>query len=341
MFTSPAGKIISLLLLLFMSSCAPHHAKEEAHSTSFTHFPDAYPYTVVSTTAMISDLVRNIAGPYVNVQQIIPNGIDPHTYIPSRSDIVKIDSADLIVYNGLHLEGSLNNALARLSRKKNIISIAATLDKENFFLDSENLTDPHIWMDVSMWMQAAIALTELFSQFDEPHRDYYYLKLEHYSALLNDLHEYVYTLLQSVPEHSRILITSHDAFQYFASAYDFLVYGIQGISTVSEASLNYINFLVSHIIERRVPMVFVETSVSPKYIRVLIEGVQSHGVSLGNGGALYADAMGEEGSYEGSYIGMMDYNARTITRSLHGNVPYKNFFDYRSQKYEEAKSREN
>ncbi len=298
-------------------SCVPQYKqKADVHSTELSQLSLSYPFSVVATTAMIADVVKNIVGNKAEVIQIIPNGLDPHTYIPSRTDIVRISQADIIVYNGLHLEGSLNNALARLSDKKNIISMAELLERVDFFVDEQKKTDPHIWMNVSIWNQAVEHLGNIFATIDPKNKDFYVHNQREYSYKLIQLHTYINNMLQTIPEKSRILITSHDAFQYFAEGYQFTVYGIQGISTTSEASLLYINFLVSLIIEKEVSAVFVETSISPKYIQVLIEGVESNGKNVKNGGSLYADAMGNIHTYEGTYIGMMDFNAKNNNSSF-------------------------
>ncbi len=319
--------LLSLLVFTMLGSCSIQSEKEETHSRVLAYTVSSYPYSVVCTTGMICDLVKNLAGSYAQRTQIISNGIDPHTYIPSRSDIVNIADADIIFYNGLHLEGALGNVLVRLADRKNIVSLAASLDKEDLKNSTESTTDPHIWMDVSLWLQAAESIRVVLQAFDPTNHQYYEDNFKGYSLQLSKLHSYIYEMLQSIPEQSRVLFTSHDAFQYFAEAYDFTVYGIQGISTQSEASLHYINFLVSLILERGISTVFVESSVSPKYMQVLVEGVQSHGQYIENGGSLFADAMGAPNTYEGSYIGMMDYNARTITRSLQGTVPLLRFLD--------------
>ncbi len=313
-------------------SCIPQYKqKADVHSTELSQLSLSYPFSVVATTAMIADVVKNIVGDKAEVTQIIPNGLDPHTYIPSRTDIVRISQADIIVYNGLYLEGSLNNALARLSGKKNIISMAELLERVDFFVDKQKKTDPHIWMNVFIWNQAVEHLGDIFATIDPKNKDFYVRNQREYSYKLTRLHTYIYNMLQTIPEKSRILITSHDAFQYFSEGYQFTVYGIQGISTTSEASLLYINFLVSLIIEKEVSAVFVETSISSKYIQVLIEGVESNGKNVKNGGSLYADAMGNINTYEGTYIGMMDSNARTITAALGGTVLYTTFLEYMEQ----------
>ena len=320
--------IFGILYLSFVSCVPKHEKKSDVHSTDLSQMSLTYPFSVVSTTAMIADVTRVIVGDKAEVIQIIPNGLDPHTYIPSRTDIVRISQADIIIYNGLYLEGSLNNALARLSNKKNIISMAELLERKEFFVDAQKKTDPHIWMDVYLWNQAVEGLGTIFATIDPVNAKFYLNNQSMYSYKLLHLHKYIYNMLQTIPQKSRILITSHDAFQYFSDAYNFTVYGIQGISTTSEASLRYINFLVSLIIEKEVSAVFVETSISPKYVQVLIEGVESNGKRIKNGGSLYADAMGLLHTYEGTYIGMLDSNARKITQSLGGTVSYTSFLEY-------------
>jgi len=319
----PYGKSIGVLLaaigVLFTVSC-----KREKNQSEQTQLE--YPYKVGATVAMIADVVRNVAGDKADVSGIIGEGVDPHVYKPTSSDVKLLQASDIIFYSGLNLEGKMGDVLVRMATSgKPVIAVTETLlDDKKYVMSSEaKHYDPHVWMDVSGWMEATEVIGAALEKFDPENSEEYARNTEQYSARLSELHEYGKKAFATIPENSRVLVTAHDAFNYMGRAYDLEVRGIQGISTESEAGLKDINDLVDFLVERRIPAVFVETSVSQKNIRALIEGAKSKGHDVKIGGELFSDAMGETGTYEGTYIGMLDHNITTIVRALGGEAPAK------------------
>lgn len=286
--------------------------------------PSRYPYKIVTTVGMVTDIVRRVAGEKADVQGIIGEGVDPHLYKATRNDIAALQSADVIFYCGLMLEGKMTDALVRVARTgKPVFAVTERID-EKYLIEPPQFAghaDPHVWMDVSAWSQAVEAVAAALAEYDAAHADYYRRNAKTYGAELEKLHAYVQRVMASIPEKQRVLITAHDAFNYFGRAYGVRVKGIQGISTESEAGLDDINKLVSFIVETDVKAVFVETSVADKNVQALIEGVAARGRKITLGGTLYSDAMGPAGTYEGTYIGMIDHNATTIARALGGEAP--------------------
>src|SRR6056297_2760504 len=278
---------------------------------------------VVATTGMVADLVRAVGGDHVSVDQVIGAGVDPHLYQPSRDDVALVMSGDLVFYSGLMLEGKLADTLIRIGSDKPVVAVTENID-EAFLLQSDRAgghADPHVWMDVSAWSRCVDVVAGTLSEHDPARAEDYARHAKAYQAELAALHRYGLERLATVPKESRILITSHDAFHYFGKAYDLEVRGIQGVSTESEAGLQRINELVDLLVEKQIKAVFTESSVSDKNVMALIEGAASKGVVIDLGGVLFSDAMGARGTYEGTYIGMLDHNITTVTRSLGGEAP--------------------
>lgn len=277
---------------------------------------------VVATTGMIADAVARVGGDLVAVRALMGPGVDPHGYRQTRSDIVAMTRADLVLWHGLYLEAQMERFFADLGKKRRVVAVAERLD-QNLLLshaDYEGRFDPHVWMDPVIWSdvvaEIATALIAALPEQAETLR----ANAEAYQAELNALAKYAKDALAKVPQDARVLVTAHDAFSYFGKGYGFEVMGIQGISTASEAGLNRISELVNTLVRRDIRAVFVETSVSDRNMRALIEGAaaQGHGVTIG--GSLYSDAMGQAGTYEGTYIGMFDHNVTTIARALGADV---------------------
>ncbi len=272
---------------------------------------------------MVADLVRNIGGDRIELNQICGSGVDPHLYKATRDDVLALMNADIVFYSGLHLEGKMTDTLVKLAMTKPVIAVTDAVPKNLIRQASQtgDNPDPHMWMDVNAWSKCCQAVVDELSRFDEAFSETYKNNAENYIAQLDTLHEYGKKSLSSVPTTSRVLITSHDAFGYFGSAYGIEVLGVQGISTESEAGLQQINQLVSLIVDRKVSAVFVESSVSRKNIEALVEGARSRQHEVVIGGELFSDAMGIAGTYEGTYIGMLDHNITTVTRALGGQAP--------------------
>lgn len=288
----------------------------------------AIPYDITATTGMVTDIVRNVAGDRARVVGIIGEGVDPHLYVPTRSNVASLMDADVVFYSGLLLEGKMTDTLIRVATSGRPVYAVTELVDEASLLEPEEfsgLFDPHLWMDVSGWILAVRAVAGTLSEFDPVDAAGYTARADTYSTTLEQLHEYALQVLGSIPEQQRVLVTAHDAFNYFGHAYGLEVMGIQGVSTESEAGLDDINRLVETLVSRRIRAVFVETTVADRNVRALIEGAAAGGHSVVIGGELFSDAMGQAGTYEGTYIGMLDHNVTTVARSLGGQAPERGF----------------
>ncbi|MDQ3439335.1 MAG: zinc ABC transporter substrate-binding protein [Planctomycetota bacterium] len=320
-----AMTIICLAILgaLAMSACDRNSG---AGATPRHGGPPRYPYTVVTTVGMVRDIVQRVAGDKATVSGVIGSGVDPHLYKPTRSDVAALLGADVVFYSGLMLEGKMVDTFVKLSRDgKPVFAVTETIDESLLISPPEfaGHHDPHVWMDVSKWMKGIDAVAEALAKYDPANDSTYRANAKSYLAQLAKLHEYAITSIGSIPQKQRVLITAHDAFNYFGDAYKIDVRGIQGLSTESEAGLQDLNKLVQFIVDTDVKAVFVESSVAEKNVRALIEGAKARGKSVTIGGTLFSDAMGNEGSYEGTYVGMIDHNVTTITRALGGQAPEK------------------
>ena len=278
---------------------------------------------VVTTTAMIGDLVKNVAGEKAEVISLMGTGVDPHLYKASAGDVEKLAGADMIFYNGLHLEGKITDVLAQM-KKSGIftVGVAEGIDKSLLLSpeEYEGYYDPHIWFDVALWKKAAKVVKEAFSLYDPENAVIYKQNAESYLKELNLLQSYIQKKTALLRHERKVLITAHDAFNYFGRGYGFEVMGLQGISTDSEASVADIQNLSRVIAERKIPAVFVETSISPRYMHALRASVKARGFDVRIGGSLYSDSMGSPGTEEGSYIGMFRSNVDTIVESLSRSI---------------------
>jgi manganese/zinc/iron transport system substrate-binding protein len=283
-----------------------------------------YPYKVGTTVGMVADIVKQVAGDKSDVTNIIGTGVDPHLFNPTRSDVVVLLRSDIVFYAGLLLEGQLTDILVKISRKRPVYAVTELLKKSYLIQDaSTNHSDPHVWMDVRGWMKAVEVVAEALSEFDPANAGMYQENASGYLKELEKLDAYARTIIASIPDAQKIMVTAHDAFSYMGRAYGIEVMGIQGISTESEAGLKDINRIVDELARRKIPAVFVESSVSDKNVKALLEGAKSRGHEVIIGGELFSDAMGKAGSYEGTYIGMIDHNVTTIARALGGEAPRK------------------
>ncbi len=274
---------------------------------------------------MVADIVRNVGGGHVEVIQLMGAGVDPHLYKATRDDVELIMNADVVFYSGLMLEGKMIDTLVKIGRSKPVYAVTEGLDPQ-FLLEPEDFAghyDPHVWMDVSAWARCVAPVVEALSQLDPPHVAEYRENAERYRRQLEELDAYGLKSLATIPANRRVLITSHDAFNYFGRAYGLDVQGVQGISTESEAGLQRINALVDMIVDKKIKAVFVETSVPRKNVEAIVAGARSRGHDVVIGGALYSDAMGKGGTYEGTYVGMLDHNITLATRALGGEAPQR------------------
>ncbi len=278
----------------------------------------AAPLQVVASTGMIADTTRQIGGDLVEVRALMGPGVDPHAYRQTRSDIVAMTRADLVLWHGLYLEAQMEGFFEDLGRKRRVVAVADAMPEE-VLLGHEDYAgrfDPHVWMDPTLWVRIVGEITDALSQARPDGAATFAANAEAYKVTLDRLATYARDTLAKVPEDQRVLLSAHDAFGYFGRAYGFEVIGIQGISTESEAGLNRVSALVDLIVARKLKAVFVESSVSDRNIRALVEGAKAQGHSVTIGGELFSDAMGQDGTYEGTYIGMIDHNVTTIAAAL-------------------------
>ncbi|CAI9686906.1 Manganese-binding lipoprotein MntA [Elizabethkingia anophelis] len=273
------------------------------------------PY-IVTTTGMIADIVENITGDLAKVEAIMQPGVDPHLYKASQGDLKRIMDADYIFYNGLHLEGKMGEILEKQTHVKPVIALGDTISRGKIISVSENTYDPHIWFDVALWKEAAEITLKNLIRLNPENTAYYQKNANKYLKELDSLDQWVKAEIATIPENRRVLITAHDAFSYFGKAYGIEVRGLQGISTMSEIGLRDVTDLVDFIIKNDIPAVFVESSVSDKSLKAVVEGVNNKGKKLAIGGNLFSDAMGEKGTPEGTYVGMVKHNVTTIVTAL-------------------------
>lgn len=293
------------ILLSIFSSCSPSSKKEESHKL-----------TIVTTTGMIADAVTNIVGEHAEVISLMGPGVDPHLYKATQGDLQKLTEADIVFYNGLHLEGKMGEVLEKLARTKTVVAVGGEIPEARLRTVTNNIHDPHIWFNVDLWKEAVQVAAKTLISKDSVHANEYTSNATGYLAQLDSLHSSILEQVKEIPETQRVLITAHDAFGYFGDAYGVEVRGLQGISTVAEFGLKDVTELVDFIIERKIKAIFVETSVSEKSINAVIEGCQQQNWNVRIGGSLYSDAMGPAGTPEGTYIGMVSKNVDTIVSSL-------------------------
>jgi len=275
---------------------------------------------VVATTGIVGDLVRNVGGDRVEVVTLMGPGVGPHLYKASADDVVQLQRADIIFYNGLHLEAAMGEVLERMQSRSRTIAVTGGIPREALLPSDEydNQFDPHVWFDVMLWRQTVEYVRDVLIDLDPSHASIYRTNAESYGRQLDELHAYVQSQAALVPEDQRVLVTAHDAFRYFGRAYGFEVHGLQGISTVIEAGAADVQKLADFIVTRRIPAIFVETSVSQRTMAAVQSAVRARGFEVRIGGELFSDALGDPGTPEGEYIGMVRHNIDTIVTSLRG-----------------------
>ncbi|WP_246727903.1 zinc ABC transporter substrate-binding protein [Chelativorans sp. Marseille-P2723] len=278
---------------------------------------------IVATTGMIADAAHQVGGERVEVRGLMGPGVDPHAYRQTRTDILAMMRADLVLWHGLYLEAQMESFLRGLEARRRVVALAEFIPPELLIAHDtyKDHYDPHIWMDPELWQKVVGAVRDVLIEEWPEHEAEFRANAEKHLAQIAEMSAYAKQVLATVPEGGRALVTAHDAFNYFARAYDFEVLGVQGISTESEAGLNRISELVDVLVQREISAVFVESSVSDRNIRALVEGAAARGHKVEVGGQLFSDAMGRGGTYEGTYIGMIDHNVTTIARALGGEAP--------------------
>lgn len=274
---------------------------------------------VVATTTMIADLITNAGKGRVLVESLMGPGIDPHSYEPRESDVSRLMDADVVFYNGIHLEGKMSDLFQESSKKKHVFAIADGLMPSDIRNEIQtNTPDPHIWFDVQLWIKCLEFVTAKLTEIDPENSSIYNANKLNYLATLNELHQYVKQQSEKIPVAQRVLVTAHDAFGYFGNAYGFQVRGVQGINTVAEANSGEIGSLATFMVKNKVRAFFVESSVPRKNLEKLKEvaALLDPKFMLSTGGELYSDALGPKNSPAGTYEGMVKHNIETIVKAL-------------------------
>jgi len=303
--------ILLMMLMLLVTACGG------AGATAAT--TDG-PLQIVTTTSMITDITSVVGGDQVAVTGLMGAGIDPHLYVASEGDMELLQNAEVIFYNGLLLEAQMAEILEQLGERKTVVAVAGTIDEQQLlpWAQYADEFDPHVWFDVSLWMKAVETVRDTLVEVDAANADVYQANAANYLEELAQLDAYVKEQAERVPAEQRILVTAHDAFHYFGRAYGFDVRGLQGISTASEAGTADVQALADFIAEKQLKAIFVESSVPVRNIEALQAAVEARGFTVAIGGELFSDAMGDPGTPEGTYGGMVRHNIDTIVGALLG-----------------------
>jgi manganese/zinc/iron transport system substrate-binding protein len=274
----------------------------------------------VATTGMVGDVVARVGGRRVQVETLMGPGVDPHVYKASEGDVRRLEAADVIFFSGLHLEAKMADVLERIGERRRTVEVTDGIPRRLLHRppEFEGSYDPHVWFDIGLWRRAVREVRDALAEADPAHAGLYRANAAAYESELEALDAYVRRQAARVPAPRRVVITAHDAFGYFGAAYGFEVRGLQGISTAAEAGTRDVQELASFIAERRIPAIFVESSVSPRTIEAVREAVQARGFDVAIGGSLFSDALGSEGTAEGTYAGMVRHNVDTIVEALLG-----------------------
>ena len=320
----PIGKgLLAAVLLLAAAGCGSGGGSGGAGETGSGSVsggaePAGRPIRVVTTIAQIAEPISVIGGDRVDVRSLMGPGVDPHLYTPTHGDISLLEKADVIFYNGLHLEANMLRAFREIGRTRPVMAIAETIGEDRLLKDETGAVDPHVWFDFPLWKDALDAAVEKLKErspedaaFFEENKRAYFREMD---ALFDEAKE----RMGRIPEEQRVLVTAHDAFGYFGRLYGLRVVGLQGLSTEDEVGLTDIEDTIELLLQYRVPAVFVESSVNPDAILAVIEGAKSRGLDVKLGGELFSDAMGAAGTEEGTYLGMYRHNVRAIADALGG-----------------------
>ncbi|MGM0751186.1 MAG: metal ABC transporter solute-binding protein, Zn/Mn family [Bacillota bacterium] len=301
------GMIIILSAGLILAGCG-----------ATTSGPSSDKLVVTTTIGQIGDAVENIGGEHVEVHSLMGPGVDPHLYKAKQSDIGKLQEADIIFYSGLHLEGKMLEIFEKMNKEKPTYAIADSIPKDKLRKDQADntATDPHVWFDIDLWKIALEQVRDGLIEKDPENKEDYIRNTEKYFEELDELKAYATEEMAKIPEEQRVLVTAHDAFNYFGAKYDLQVMGLQGLSTDAEYGLADVQSLVNTLVDRNIKAVFVESSISEKSINAVIAGAKDKGHEVKKGGELFSDAMGKEGTEEGTYIGMYKHNVDTIVKGL-------------------------
>ena len=303
--------ILSILVVLVLAACAP--AQETADGKT-----DGKKLNIVTTIGMITDIVGNVGGEHVKVTGLMGPGVDPHLYKASEGDVSALAGADLIFFNGLHLEAGMGGVIERMESQTKVKAVSDDIPREELldFPGYPGQYDPHIWFDVNNWISAVKVVRDTLKEVDPGNAEEYEANAAAYLEKLTKLNSDIKEKIESVPEQQRVLITAHDAFQYFGRAYNFKVNGLQGISTQSEAGTRDVQDLAQFIADNEIKAIFVESSIPRRNVEAVQAAVKAKGWDVAIGGELFSDAMGDKSTFEGTYIGMVTHNVDTITSAL-------------------------
>ncbi len=279
--------------------------------------------SVVATTTVVADLVRTVAGDAVTVTGLMGPGIDPHLYKPSAGDVRRMGGAAAVFYNGLHLEGKMTDVLEQMdARGIPTVAVTSCVPADELIASEgyPGMHDPHVWFDVRLWAATVPCVTDVLAELAPDAADAIRGRGEEYRRRLEALDDEVRRRLEAIPSERRVLVTAHDAFSYFGRAYGLEVLGLLGVSTAAEAGTGDVQRLAEEIARRRIPAVFVETSVPERYVRALRDAVAARGFEVSLGGSLYSDALGNPGTTQETYVGTVRSNVETIAAAL-GSEP--------------------
>ncbi len=300
---------LTLVAVALIPSCGESGARDEESSKKIR---------VVTTTGMIADMVREVAGDRAEVLAIMRPGTDPHGYKATESDVVKLAGADIIFYNGLHLEGRMGTIFEKMARRRPVIAVGDAVPREEVrpLAGYENQFDPHIWVDVALWMKALDPISRELTRLDPEAKELYEANAAEYRSELEALNVEVKQQIQSIPQARRVLVTAHDAFGYFGRRYGIEVVALQGISTVTQASVKDRERVVDLVVERKIKAIFIESSVPRRNIEAVQEDCRRLGHDVVIGVELFSDSMGKDGTPEGTYLGMIRHNVQAIVEAL-------------------------
>lgn len=310
-------------LLLTIAGCSSGVDSSHDKSKSSEHkFNGSYPIKVVATTGPVAEMVARVGGEHVKVEALMAPGVDPHLYRPIASDVKRLNDADAIFYNGLHLEGRMADLFVQMARRKATFAVTEGLtSRDDKRLreppEFQGMYDPHVWHDVALWSDAVNDVAEMLAKFDPKHAADYRENAAAYRAELAELNQFCKTEIAKIPEKQRVLVTAHDAFGYFGKAYGLEVFGLKGISTEDEIDLAHQEEIQKMLVDRKIPAVFVESAIAPRTVQALVEPCHAVGHDLQVPKAeLYADALGPVGTDDSTYSGMIRHNVKTIVDAL-------------------------
>lgn len=291
---------------------------ESENQLKTSNEPNSDRIQIVTTISQIGEPIEVIGGDRVDVESLMGPGVDPHLYKATQGDINKLQDADIILYNGLHLEGNMGEVFEKMSESKATVGLGESLGKEKLLTDENDAIDPHIWFDVDLWKEALDVAVEELKTLSPDDAEYFEENKQKYFYQLDELKKEATEKISSIPQEQRVLVTAHDAFGYFGRMNNIEVIGLQGLSTEDEVGLSDIGSTVQLLIEKQVPAVFVESSINQSSIRAVIDGASKEGLEVTLGGELFSDAIGAKGTEEGTYLGMYDHNVNTIYEALTG-----------------------